>query len=287
MLHPPAETVNHHLLGAGEFSTGEMGNFQPALTQVKISDLFDREPCKLASELARRVGALCDVGNRVLVLEHVTSEDGLLLPLVEISAELRTALPGVNLVIDGAQAAGLWRPPAGLDCTYAGCFHKYIDGPVGTGFCVLPRGLTSKALHRLRATQSENFRGTAEHLPTTDVAKWRACMEAVESLCARGSSDDRLARVLDLRRDLLEQLPSEAKLHMCHVRAEYRSHILSLNIGSNGEAKEIWRRLLERGFSTKQLDHGVRITLHHTLSSQSVGTFANVLTDLMNVGAHL
>ncbi|MGA2773988.1 MAG: hypothetical protein ABSG26_24585, partial [Bryobacteraceae bacterium] len=33
MLHPPAETVNHHLLGAGEFSTGEMGNFQPALTQ--------------------------------------------------------------------------------------------------------------------------------------------------------------------------------------------------------------------------------------------------------------
>jgi hypothetical protein len=32
MLHPPAETVNHHLLGAGEFSTGEMGNFQPALT---------------------------------------------------------------------------------------------------------------------------------------------------------------------------------------------------------------------------------------------------------------
>lgn len=32
MVHPPAETVNHHLTGAGEFSTGEMGNFQPALT---------------------------------------------------------------------------------------------------------------------------------------------------------------------------------------------------------------------------------------------------------------
>ena len=32
ILHPPAETVNHHLTGAGEFSTGEMGNFQPALT---------------------------------------------------------------------------------------------------------------------------------------------------------------------------------------------------------------------------------------------------------------
>lgn len=32
MLYPPAETVNHHLTGAGEFSTGTLGNFQPVLT---------------------------------------------------------------------------------------------------------------------------------------------------------------------------------------------------------------------------------------------------------------
>jgi hypothetical protein len=32
MLYRLAETVNHHLARAGEFSTGEMGNFQPALT---------------------------------------------------------------------------------------------------------------------------------------------------------------------------------------------------------------------------------------------------------------
>jgi hypothetical protein len=32
ILNPPAETVNHHPAGAGEFSTGEMRNFQPALT---------------------------------------------------------------------------------------------------------------------------------------------------------------------------------------------------------------------------------------------------------------
>src|SRR5579872_3519952 len=33
ILNPPAETVNHHLSGAEEFSTGDLGNFQPALTQ--------------------------------------------------------------------------------------------------------------------------------------------------------------------------------------------------------------------------------------------------------------
>ena len=37
MVYPPAETVNHHLAGAGEFSTGDSGNFQPALTQAEIT----------------------------------------------------------------------------------------------------------------------------------------------------------------------------------------------------------------------------------------------------------
>ena len=33
IFHPPAETVNHHLTRAGEFSTGRMRNFQPELTR--------------------------------------------------------------------------------------------------------------------------------------------------------------------------------------------------------------------------------------------------------------
>ena len=35
MLYPPAETVNHHPTGAGEFSTGDLGNFRPALTDME------------------------------------------------------------------------------------------------------------------------------------------------------------------------------------------------------------------------------------------------------------
>jgi hypothetical protein len=34
VYHPPAESVNHHLVRAGEFSTGTMGNFQPVLTSA-------------------------------------------------------------------------------------------------------------------------------------------------------------------------------------------------------------------------------------------------------------
>ncbi len=37
MLHRPADFVNHHLAGAGEFSTGTMGNFQPDLTDGGVT----------------------------------------------------------------------------------------------------------------------------------------------------------------------------------------------------------------------------------------------------------
>src|SRR6478609_2370408 len=36
MFHPPAGTVNHHFVRAGEFSTGRMRNFQPELTQLRF-----------------------------------------------------------------------------------------------------------------------------------------------------------------------------------------------------------------------------------------------------------
>ena len=36
MLNPSAETVNHHLTRAGDFSTARMGNFQPVLTGSSI-----------------------------------------------------------------------------------------------------------------------------------------------------------------------------------------------------------------------------------------------------------
>ena len=41
IFNPPAETVNHHSPGAEEFSTGEMGNFHPALTQLELAEGFE------------------------------------------------------------------------------------------------------------------------------------------------------------------------------------------------------------------------------------------------------
>ena len=43
ILIPSAETVNHHSARAGEFSTGEMRNFQPALTLGSIPGLHGQK----------------------------------------------------------------------------------------------------------------------------------------------------------------------------------------------------------------------------------------------------
>ena len=43
ILQPPAETVNHHLTGAEEFSTGDLGNFQPALTELTANGGSERD----------------------------------------------------------------------------------------------------------------------------------------------------------------------------------------------------------------------------------------------------
>jgi hypothetical protein len=55
ILHRPVDFVNHHLAGAGEFSTGTMGNFQPDLTDCgKTPKLPRQQRSKYA--VIRRVG---------------------------------------------------------------------------------------------------------------------------------------------------------------------------------------------------------------------------------------
>jgi len=260
-----------------EFFT-QLGQHPVASAELKISDLFGKEPEEFAIELARRAESICLGGAGALVLEHVTSEDGYLLPLREIIIHLRSALPTLAVVVDGAQASGLWQPPSNLDYAYAGCFHKYVDGPVSTGFCVLPNGLASKSLHRVRSTHYSRLQESGEYLPTTDISKWSECALALTSLRSRGPVDVRVKKIQHLRCVLLERLNEHFSKHIVPVRQEYRSHIVSLRFNSSQRSREVWSRLVDAGFATKQLESGIRITLHDTLSSDSVCA----LTDTLN-----
>ncbi len=79
------------------------------------------------------VGSLSDK-TRVLMLSHIITGSGAILPVKEICAEATRR--GITTVLDGAQAVGhiaLDFRDIGCDA-YVGCFHKWIGAPAGTGF---------------------------------------------------------------------------------------------------------------------------------------------------------
>jgi len=73
------------------------------------------------------------------MLSHVLTTNGLVLPIREIARETRKR--GVLLAIDGAHATGAvelnFRDLDDVDF-YAGNLHKWVMGPKGTGYGVIP-----------------------------------------------------------------------------------------------------------------------------------------------------
>ena len=71
---------------------------------------------------------------RVLMISHMITGSGAILPVKEICAEARKR--GIFTVLDGAQTIGQMKVDVkdiGCDA-YLGCFHKWIGAPAGTGF---------------------------------------------------------------------------------------------------------------------------------------------------------
>jgi isopenicillin-N epimerase len=71
---------------------------------------------------------------KVLMLSHVISGSGAILPVKELCAEARKR--GIFTLLDGAQTIGhIAIDVRDLGCdAYAGCFHKWMGAPAGTGF---------------------------------------------------------------------------------------------------------------------------------------------------------
>jgi len=71
---------------------------------------------------------------KVLMISHMISGSGAILPVKEICAEARKR--GIFTILDGAQTIGQIKVDVrdiGCDA-YAGCFHKWMGAPAGTGF---------------------------------------------------------------------------------------------------------------------------------------------------------
>ena len=66
----------------------------------------------------------------IVVLDHITSETGLLLPVAEVISDIRTSHPGTLFVIDGAHSAGMLQRPIPDGCdVWVGNLHKWLCAP--------------------------------------------------------------------------------------------------------------------------------------------------------------
>lgn len=71
---------------------------------------------------------------KVLMVSHMISGSGAILPVKELCAEARKR--GIFTLLDGAQTIGhIAIDVRDIGCdAYAGCFHKWMGAPAGTGF---------------------------------------------------------------------------------------------------------------------------------------------------------
>lgn len=92
------------------------------------------KPLLDAEEAYRTIIGSIAPNTKVLMLSHMISGSGAILPVKEICAEARRR--GIFTILDGAQTIGQIKVDVNdIGCdAYTGCFHKWMGAPAGTGF---------------------------------------------------------------------------------------------------------------------------------------------------------
>jgi selenocysteine lyase/cysteine desulfurase len=123
-----------------------VGNGLPWLNRAKLDGIIIRtfKPQDTQEKNLEAINNLINSKTRVIAVPHVTCTTGVVFPIKEIADLARSK--GIYSAIDGAHGAGTFDLNISeLGCDfYAGCFHKWLLGPVGTGFLYVKKELLAK-----------------------------------------------------------------------------------------------------------------------------------------------
>lgn len=117
-------------------SEEHVGNALPWLNRARRDGIRLRvfRPAPTAAETLERISSLINRRTAVIAVPHITCTTGQRLPVADIVTLAKSK--GILTFIDGAHGPGaLALDMKALDCDfYAACGHKWLCGPMGSGF---------------------------------------------------------------------------------------------------------------------------------------------------------
>lgn len=234
---------------------------------------------------------------RLLVVDHITSPTGLILPIAELVDQLE---PDIPVLVDGAHGPG--QVPLDLESLgaswYAGNLHKWVCAPKGAGFLYTradKRDMTvptviSHAWNAEVPEGSSRYRGLFDWTGTDDFTPWMVVPEAIETIetAYEGGWPGVMARNHEMvlaARDLLADAlgaDSPAPDGMLGSMAPIRLSVRDLP-DPGGDLSPLMFDLLDQGFETlisiwpSWPSEILRLSAHLHNSPDDYAALANVL----------
>ena len=130
LVTKPRSQIVATSLGYGGVLNGLAEIARRTQSTLRIAEVDFASGAQTADDIADSIFAALTPDTNLVVLDQITSETALLLPLDQIVRTIRRVSPSARVVIDAAHAPGMLTPalPADFD-VWVGNFHKWICAP--------------------------------------------------------------------------------------------------------------------------------------------------------------
>ena len=130
LVTKPRSQIVATSLGYGGVLNGLAEIARRTQSTLRIAEIDFASGTQAADDIADSVFAALTNETTLVVLDQITSETALLLPVDQIVRTIRRVSPQARIVIDGAHAPGMLTPALPLDYdVWVGNFHKWICAP--------------------------------------------------------------------------------------------------------------------------------------------------------------